>query len=86
MKEYFDISIPIIYEWKMMRRIAISRLQATGMNLKDIAEVLGMSYKNTWQQSTKHIDKEIDSMFNFYLSKGRYPIREGNRTIWKRCK
>ena len=82
--KYFKKKIPNIKEYREMRRVARHHLSKQGLSKKEIAEELGMAYKNVCLQAKKPIDEGIDEIYDRMISCELYPIKQKSKVVWRK--
>lgn len=83
-KDYFSKEVPNTLEFTQLKVIAIKRLKANRFKLKEIQEVIGICYKNCLKLNAREINKELELLFDTLISEKIYPIKQNNKTSWKK--
>jgi hypothetical protein len=82
-KSYFGVELPHSQEWVMMKRIAIERLMFADYSMKEVSEIIGLSYKNVTRQSKFKIDWMVDRSFDRLVNSKLYPTKKGTKVVWQ---
>lgn len=81
--EYFSVDIPNTLEWTQMKVIAIKKLKANRFRLTEIKDVIGIHYKNCLKLNAREVNKDLELLFDTYVTNKIYPIKTKNKLTWK---
>ncbi len=82
-RKYFSVDIPNTLEWTQMKVIAIKKLKANRFRLTEIKEAINIHYKNCLKLNARETNKDLELLFDTYVTNKIYPIKTKNKLTWK---
>lgn len=82
-KEYFDVDIPNTKEFTDLKIIGIKKLKALKFTYKEIQVAFGIHYKNILKFGSRETNKDLELLFDTYVTNKIYPIKTKNKLTWK---
>jgi hypothetical protein len=83
MKNYFKKKVPNTKEWVYMKALAIQRLRRKGLTYDEISEIVNLSKTNCHRLKNREISILVLAMFDEFVEKGIYPVKNKSKIEWK---